>query len=125
MTGRLMEVTLRVDDLKRSVEFYRDAVGLAVKPGDEEESHFEAFWGDWIGASSDLLMFLIYPADAEHPKSSCSIGFSVRDLNAVHAEVVRAGQTVIEPPSPRPWGMQATYRDPDGNAVAVSETPRE
>ena len=125
MAGRLMEVLLRVDDVRRSVEFYRDTLGLAVEPGDQAESHFEVFWGGWAAAAPDLLMFLIYPADADHPRSVCEIAFSVEDLDAVHAAVVRAGLPVIEPPSPKPWGQQATYRDPDGNVVAVAQAPLE
>jgi predicted enzyme related to lactoylglutathione lyase len=119
-----MEVLLRVDDVPRSVTFYRDTLGLAVEPGDKAMSHFEVVWGGWTPDSSDLLMFLIYPADGRHPKSVCEIGFSVADLDAVHAAVVLAGRDVVEPPSPKPWGMQATYRDPDGNLVAVAQVPR-
>jgi predicted enzyme related to lactoylglutathione lyase len=124
MAGRLMELLLRVNDVKRSVEFYRDTLGLAVGPGDETESHFEASWGRWEAGSADLLLFLIYPADADHPRSVCEIGFSVEDLDAAHAAVVRAGLPVIEAPSPKPWGLQATYADPDGNIVVVAQVPR-
>lgn len=124
MPSRLMEVLLRVDDVQRSVEFYRDTLGIPLEPGDEAGSHFEVFWGGWAADSSELLMLLIYPADAHHPKSVCEIGVSVADLDAVHAAVVGAGRDVVEPPSPKPWGMQATYRDPDGNLVAVAQAPR-
>ena len=123
MAGRLMEILLRVEDVKRSVEFYRDTLGMAVVPGDQGESHFEVFWGGWEAASADLLMFLIYPADADHPRSVCEIGFSVEDLDAVHAAVVRAGLPILEAPSPKAWGRQATYSDPDGNVVAVAQAP--
>jgi predicted enzyme related to lactoylglutathione lyase len=124
MTGaRLLEVILRVDDVRRSVAFYRDQLGLQVEPGDDAESHFEASWGNWSAENADLLMFFIYAADAGHPKSVCEIGVSVADLNAVHAVLVKEGTAVVEPPSPKPWGMQATYRDPDGNLVAVSQVP--
>lgn len=125
MDVRLMEVLLRVRDLKRSVEFYRDGLGLSVKPGDDEESHFEVFWGEWSAPSPDLLMLLIYPSDAEHPPSACEIGFIVGDLDSVHATAQREGWPVVEGPSPKPWGMQATYQDPDGNLVAVAQAPRE
>lgn len=124
MAGRLMEVQLRVKDVKRSAEFYRDTLGIAVGPGDERESHFEAAWGKWEAASADLLLFLLYPADAGNPRSVCEIGFSVEDLDAVHAAVVAAGQPVVEAPSPKDWGRQATYADPDGNIVVIAEVPR-
>jgi catechol 2,3-dioxygenase-like lactoylglutathione lyase family enzyme len=118
-----MELLLRVDDVERSVEFYRDTLGLPVEPGDDASSHFEVFWGAWSADSADLLMFLIYPSDAQHPKSVCEIGVSVPDLEAVHAAIVRTGREIVEPPSPKPWGVQATYRDPDGNLVAVAQVP--
>lgn len=124
MSARLLEVTLRVGDLGRSVEFYREGLGLPVVPGDEEASHFEVFWGEWSAESPDLLMLLIYPADAEHPPTSCEIGFSVPDLDAIHAAVKTRGWPVVEDPAPKPWGMQATYRDPDGNLVSVAQAPK-
>jgi predicted enzyme related to lactoylglutathione lyase len=118
-----MEVIVRVDDVRRAVAFYRDTLGLDVAPGDDAESHFEASWGNWSAEKADLLMFFIYAADAGHPKSVSEIGVSVADLDAVHAAVVREGAVVVESPSPKPWGMQATYRDPDGNLVAVAQVP--
>ena len=124
MSSRVMEVLLRVDEVTRSVAFYRDILGLAVAPGDDAASHFEVSWGGWTVDSADLLMFFIYPADAAHPKSVCEIGVSVQDLDAIHTAVVRAGIDVVESPSSKPWGVQATYRDPDGNLVAVAQIPR-
>ncbi len=125
MPSRLMEVLLRVHDVERSVAFYRDILGLTVKPGDEARSHFEVFWGSWKPDPADLLMFLIYRADLQHPRSVCEIGFSVGDLDAIHAAALRASVPVIAPLSQKPWGRQATYRDPDGNIVAVAQAPRQ
>lgn len=120
-----MELLLRVEEMERSVGFYRDTLGLSVEPGDDAGTHFEVFWGDWSAKSTDLLMLLIYPADEEHPKSACELGVSVPDLDAVHAAMVRAGRPVLEAPSAKPWGMQATYADPDGNRVNVAQQPRD
>ena len=123
MSGRLMELLLRVENVQRSVAFYRDVLGLSVEPGDDAASHFEVFWGRWEPEAADLVMFLIYPTDSDHPKSVCELGFSVPNLDVVHVAVVKSGQPVLEEPSPKSWGMQATFRDPDGNVVAVAQSP--
>lgn len=124
MAGRLMEVVLRVQDLSRSVAFYRDLLGVPLEPGDPQGSHFEVAWGRWEAGACDLVMLFIYPADREHPQTRSRIGVSVDDLDAVHLAAVRAGVEVVESPRRRPWGMQAVYRDPDGNLVAVCQVPR-
>ena len=124
MSSRLNEVTLRVRDLSRSIAFYRDVLGLAIGAGDEGSSHFEAFWGKWSEAGSDLLMLIIRAADADNPPSVTEIGFTVVDLEATHERVLQSGAAVIESPVEKPWGQQGRYQDPDGNVVNVSQAPR-
>ena len=71
MSSRLSEVALRVRDLSRSVTFYRDVLGVPVGAGDDESSHFEAFWGTWSEAGSDLLMLIVRAADGEVHLRTC------------------------------------------------------
>lgn len=124
MEGRLIEVVLRVRDLARSVAFYRDVLGVPVGPGDDAETpHFEAFWGEWEPGRADMLMLLMYSASGEDDLTRTEIGFNVGDLGSVHRAVEGAGYDVVSAPTQKPWGLQATYRDPDGNRVSVAQAP--
>jgi len=49
------------------------------------------------------------------------IGLEVTDLSGVHDRVVTAGAEVVEEPNDKPWGRAASYRDPQGNVVQLTE----
>jgi catechol 2,3-dioxygenase-like lactoylglutathione lyase family enzyme len=124
---RLIEVTLRVRDVQRSRDFY-ERLGLPCGPIEADEAegerHVHATWGAWGPGSSDLLMLNIYPAAAAGAAAPAAIGFSTDDLDGLHARLLGSGVDVIHVPETRPWGRMASYRDPDGNVVSVSEAPR-
>jgi predicted enzyme related to lactoylglutathione lyase len=127
MPSRLIEVELRVADLDRAVRFYRDLVGVPFGDVETHEAddikHAHATWGEW-DERREFLMVNLYPAGEAGP-TKASIGFVVDDLDAVHARLVSAGAIVTRAPERRPWGASATYRDPDGNTVSLTEGPRE
>lgn len=123
---KLIEVTIRVRDVERSRTFY-ESLGVKCGPVDADEPggprHVHATWGSWSATSDDFLMLNIYPAE-EAASPSAELGFATDDLDALHARLVAAGVEVVHAPDVRPWGTMATYRDPDGNTVSVSQRPR-
>lgn len=126
MPARLVEVELRVRDLDRALRFYRDLVGLPFGEiethANDSTRHVHATWGAW-DSRGDFLMINLYPAGPEGPNRS-SIGFAVDELARIHERMREAGVTVVSAPVRKPWGASATYRDPDGNSVSLSERPR-
>lgn len=126
MSARLIEIELRVRDVRRSARFYRDLVGVTVGEVEthdaDAEPHVHATWGEWTPIEPSLLMLNIYPTAG--PVTTSHIGFAVTDLAATHARLVAANVEVVRVPEDRPWGRTATYRDPDGNTVFLTEAPR-
>lgn len=51
------------------------------------------------------------------------LGFTVDDLDGTHARLLAAATVVRRPPEARPWGRSATYVDPDGNLMMLTEAP--
>lgn len=129
---RLIEATLRVHDVERSRRFYER---LGVPCGDIDvdepggEPHVHATWGEWTPGSDSFLMLNIYPAKSanaavrEADVGRTSLGFAVDDLDDLHRRLVEAGVDIVQAPTSRPWGRMATYRDPDGNTVSISQRP--
>jgi len=113
-------VALRVRDLEASVQFYRDAIGIPLREagGVDEETHREYSWTD--GA---YLHFALFPATAEGETRSVEIAFYVDDVDAAHARAVAAGADVASMPRDESWGRTVSYRDPDGNVVALTQRP--
>ncbi len=123
---KLIEVTIRVRDVERSRSFY-EALGVACGPVDVDEPggplHVHAMWGTWSAMTDDFLMLNIYPANGSS-STAVSLGFGTDDLDGLHQRLVGSGGEVVHAPETRPWGRMATYRDPDGNLVSVSQHPR-
>ncbi|MGH3115885.1 MAG: VOC family protein, partial [Gaiellales bacterium] len=51
----------------------------------------------------------------------CFPGLAVRSVTEVVHRAAAAGVTILQPPSPYPWGLRAVLRDPDGRPFEVFE----
>jgi uncharacterized protein len=134
MKPRITLLTLAVDDLERSLAFYRDGLGLKSKGivGREFEHGAVAFFDLQAG-----LKLAIWPRDdlahdtglRKSPPSSTefSIGHNVRseeEVDAVMRDAERAGATIVKPAQKTFWGGYAGYfADPDGHLWEVAFNP--
>jgi predicted enzyme related to lactoylglutathione lyase len=114
MGTRLVSVALRVRDFAASAWFYREAFDIVLEPASAPEPHGEVSWKD--GAELRLAFF---PSDGGLTQNT-ELGFYVDDFAGAHARAVAAGATVVR----EPQEQSATYRDPDGNLVTLTQRPR-
>lgn len=109
-------VSLNVTDTERSLEFYRDLLGLAVLPRPEFP-----FGGAWLDAGDGRQVHLIETADVP-PDLGQHVAFRVEDIDGV-VDHLRAARVRIGDPSPvgGTATRQAFAADPDGNRVEFSQ----
>jgi len=123
---RLIVTELRVADIERSLRFYRELLGLPFadieRHEDDDVLHAHASWGSWRG-DEHFVRLNIYPRGAREATYTV-LGFLVKDLAAMHEWLTRAGVEVVVPPEQKTWGRTASYRDPDGNEVGLTELTR-
>jgi lactoylglutathione lyase len=111
-----------VSDMKRSVAFYRDVVGLPLKFDSPEWSEF----------STDGATLALHRSEeaasnqdgTELPAGRCRPGLSVRDLDAFHVRMVEHNVICTQQPKDLFGAKMAQYLDPDGLAISVSEDRR-
>ena len=134
MRPRIKILTLAVDDLERSLAFYRDGMGLETKgiTGQQFENGAVVFFY----LENDLSLAL-WPAaslgkDAKvaatpNRLGAVSIGHAVKskeEVDAVVAQATKAGAVVTDGPSDRFWGgYSAHLHDPDGHLWEVAWNP--
>lgn len=134
MKPRLKVITLGVDDLDRSLAFYRDGLDLPTKGiiGTEFEDGAVVF----IEMNEDLILAL-YPRDAlakdanvpvgPPSPTELSLGHIVRskyDVDAVMGQAERAGARITDPARDRFWGGYSGYfQDPDGHLWEIAWNP--
>jgi len=134
MKPRLSVLTLGVDDLSKSVAFYRDGLGWPTKGivGQEHEHGAVAFFE----LQSGLQLALWSRADIAHdtgiakaPRSSTELTLghnvnSTEDVDAAMSQAQKAGARVVKPCGPTFWGGYAGYfADPDGHVWEVVWNP--
>ena len=126
MKARVTMITLGVDDLPRSVAFYRDGLGLPTKGivGAEFEYGAVAFFDLQPG-----LKLAVWPraslakdagiAPSGASPTNLSIGHNLAskaEVDAVMEQAKKAGATIVRPARDTFWGGYAGYfQDPDGH----------
>ena len=135
MKPRITLITLGVDDLERSLRFYRDGLGLATEGivGKEFEHGAVVFFE----LSSGLKLALWPRASIAHdtglpasPRSPTEFTLahnvsSSSEVDTVMAEAKKAGATVVKAAQKTFYGGYAGYfQDPDGHLWEVAWNPQ-
>jgi predicted enzyme related to lactoylglutathione lyase len=130
MDGRISQVTLVVTDQARSLAFFVEKVGF------EKKTDFTPPGGHrWVtvgpnGQDLELALWEVGSAtDPEQqawskhwtPAKAPPIVLRVPDCRKTYAELSARGVEFPQPPKEYPWGVAATFRDPDGNLFSLSQ----
>jgi catechol 2,3-dioxygenase-like lactoylglutathione lyase family enzyme len=134
MKSRITVITLGVDQLERSLSFYRDGLGLPTEgiTGAEIEDGAVVFFH-----LNDNLILALYPRkslakDAKVPvsppsPSDFSIGHNVgskQEVDAVMQQAEAAGASITDPAHDRFWGGYSGYfQDPDNHLWEIAWDP--
>jgi uncharacterized glyoxalase superfamily protein PhnB len=134
MKPHITLLTLCVDDLERSVAFYKDGLGFATKGiiGTEFENGAVAFFNLESGLKLALWPRKSLAADTGLPlqipsSTELSIGHNVTtdaEVDAVMLLAKKAGAKIIKPAQITFYGGYAGYfQDPDGHLWEVAHVP--
>jgi len=112
-----------VSDMNRSVEFYRDKLGIPLKFQSPEWTEFAtgtttlALHGGGVPAEGPPQ------GDPSKRAGACSIGFNVQDVDKTYEELKAKGITFVMPPTQREGGglWLAVAIDPDGLPVSFAQ----
>ena len=135
MRARITLLTLGVDDLERSLRFYRDGLGLKTEGiiGKEFEHGAVAFFELQAG-----LRLALWPRESlahdagvdvgAHSATEFSIGHNVSskaEVDALMAQATNAGAVIVKRARETFWGGYAGYfADPDGHLWEVAWNPQ-
>jgi uncharacterized glyoxalase superfamily protein PhnB len=120
MSARFEAIGVVVEDLGRSIDFYR-RLGLEFPDG---ESHVEASLPGGLRFMLDTVeMIKSFDPEWTPPSGGHRIALAFRcespeAVDAVYMELVEAGYESYKPPWDAVWGMRyAQVKDPDRNVV--------
>jgi catechol 2,3-dioxygenase-like lactoylglutathione lyase family enzyme len=120
---RLEGLTLRVESVKRSIEFYGGKLGFAVEI--DKSPHFAMIRvGGPQGGTIGLLPSEGLSVTTAEQRAGIHIELSTDNLDALYEALLARGVEFFEPPHEEPWERSMRARDPDGYTVEFAEGRR-
>ncbi|MGI9147780.1 MAG: VOC family protein [Chloroflexota bacterium] len=123
---RFEGLTLTVESVATSVEFYAGVLGLAVAYQSEP-----AFALIKIDGSGSIGLLSVDEACKEGAadmtpaqRRAIHVELSTDDLDGAYQELVQRGMTFHSPPHDEPWERVMTGFDPDGYSVEIAQGRR-
>lgn len=122
---RFEGLTLTVEDVTRSIEFYSGKLGLKV-----EWNAAPAFAMIRVGAGTIGLLSIVEARkegvedSSGLQKRAIHVEFSTDDLDGLYEELKAKGVAFHQPPHDEPWERSMTAFDPDGYAVEFAQGKR-
>src|SRR5271166_3080044 len=128
MIEKLLNVVVVVKDQDKAVDFYSRALGL------EKRTDFTPPGGSrWVTVApkgQDIEIVLLQagsggdPANQLQPGKSPQWAFRTTDCRKDFEEMkLRGVKFNEEQPAQYPWGILATFKDPDGNPFSLLQQP--
>ena len=119
--GPIGQIALTVSDVPRSVQFYRDAVGLPLL--------FQAPPGLAFFDAGGIRLMLSPPEGDFRPGSSSVIYFRINGIEGTHWSLASRGVTFVDDPHliakmPDHELWMCFFKDPDGHTLALMEEKR-
>jgi lactoylglutathione lyase len=117
MFRRIGAVILLVSNMKRSIRFYRDTLGMDLK----QESK------DWTEFSTRGTVLALHPAKRKRIKKNNGmlVGFSISDFDDVINSLKKKRVKFYKKPKQEPFGKHAIIQDPDGHLISIVQMPQE
>jgi catechol 2,3-dioxygenase-like lactoylglutathione lyase family enzyme len=116
-------ITLFVEDLEATKQFYGEVFGLPVMFEDDSSAVFK-FENTLINLlKTTAAVELIEPATVASRDAGARAQFTlgVDDVDAMCAELAKRGVELLNGPMDRPWGIRtASFRDPGGHIWEIA-----
>ena len=117
-------ITLFVEDLAATKQFYQDVFGLPVHYEDDPSAVFN-FGNTLINLLKvSEATSLIAPAAVGGSDAGARYQFTITvdDVDATCAELIKRGARLINGPMDRPWGIRtACFADPGGHIWEIAK----
>jgi catechol 2,3-dioxygenase-like lactoylglutathione lyase family enzyme len=120
---RLEGLTLRVESVRRSIEFYGGKLGFSVEI-DKTPQFAMIRVGGPQGGTIGLLPIDGSSFTSREQRAGIHIELTTDDLDRLYEELKARGVEFFEPPHEEPWERSIRAYDPDGYTVEFAEGRR-
>lgn len=123
MFKQLDYTMITVSDMARSIEFYRDRLGLVLKFESPEWTEFQTGPTTLALHGGGITRQHSGEGNEGTPAGTCSIGFNVEDVDKTYVDLKERGIQFVMPPTQREGeGIKlAVCIDPDGLPISFAQ----
>jgi catechol 2,3-dioxygenase-like lactoylglutathione lyase family enzyme len=121
---RLEGLTLRVESVRRAIEFYGGKLGFSVEIDKSPQFAMIRIGGPHGGTIGLLPDDGAAPAVSREQRLGIHIELTTDNLDALYEELKTRGVEFFEPPHEEPWERSMRAYDPDGYTVEFAEGRR-
>ncbi len=109
-------VILLVSDMKRSIDFYKNTLGLPLKNSSS----------DWAEFFKDGTTLALHPMNKKLKAKAGSrigmmVGFMVSDMDETYKNLTKKNVKFLKQPEMESFGSHAIILDPDGYMISLAE----
>ena len=115
----VVSVSVPVSDQEAARDFYVDTLGFELQVDNSWREGMR--WIEVTPEGSATSLMLVSWRDSLLPSLYRVIVIATDDIQAIHEELVAKGVFFELPPTELSSGIQAMFRDPDGNALVFWE----
>lgn len=119
MFNKIGAVILLVSDMKKSIKFYGNVLGMELKQHPSK---------DWVEFSKEgNTVLALHPIKKKSKKrlikknNSMLVGFNISDLEAVCSDLKKKRVKFYKKLTQEPFGKHAIIQDPDGHLISLAE----
>ncbi len=117
MIDQVQTVSVPVSDQEQAKNFYVENLGFELRADNQ--------WGEgmrWVEVApkdATVSLSLVTWFEAMPPGSLQGLVFATDNIKAAHDDLMDKGVHFDMPPTDLPGGLQAVFRDPDGNGFVL------
>lgn len=119
MFNKIGAVILLVSDMKKSIKFYGNVLGMELKQHPSK---------DWVEFSKEgNTVLALHPINKKSKKrlikknNSMLVGFNISDLEAVCSDLKKKRVKFYKKLTQEQFGKHAIIQDPDGHLISLAE----
>ncbi|WP_217997811.1 VOC family protein [Alicyclobacillus acidiphilus] len=112
--------TIPVADQERALKFYTETLGCEVRTNVPYGNGTRWIEVAWPGRETAFVLFT--PPGMEGRIGGFTMASLVTDdLERTYREWSSKGVEFVEPPTQQPWGLQAIFKDSEGNSFVITQ----
>ncbi|MFY9799602.1 MAG: VOC family protein [Candidatus Nitrosopolaris sp.] len=112
MLTKLGAVILLVSDMKKSIDFYKDILGLPLKYQSEE-------WTEFFSNGTTLALRAAKERQKTKSAPTMLTGFMINDLDSTVKRLKEKKVKFFKEPREEPFGKHAIFEDPDEHLISI------